>query len=289
MKIINNILLRRSMPLIACAALLLPAWTGAQHEPVYFETDFTNYTLGSIAGQHDWTENSSGGSGLVTIITAGTDGAPTSPSGTANFLKAIRPNTAETPWGRQTFLSYGDALRGGMLRLSYTAALDWGSSFTNAQVTLGGSAMGMNGIKTGFHFGESTGATNRYLYVMDKNGAYHWLNANPDEEGMNGITRNAFYRFDIILNIDTRDYTVTVYDMDDRKLDSVSLNDWQHGTEELMFNRIHVGLPGGSANDTLYIDEIMVTIPEPGTVAIGVGAATLFFCLFAHGASRRKK
>lgn len=268
----KNLKLINIKSLLLSTALLLPVCGAAQ---TVFDTYFTDYELGSVNGQHNWTDNSTPTTGWANIVEAGQGGAPASPSGTPHFLKLVRPDTTTTPWARQTYLSYADALRSGLVRFTYTMALDWGSNFTASQVIFGGSAMGSNGIKTGFHFGPTTGSTNRYIYVMDASGTYHYLDADPNSDGLTPISRNSFYRFDILLNIDTKQYTVTVYNTDNQKLDSITLTDWQRGAEEVMFNRIHVGMPGGSANDTLYVDHMRVVVPESGNLAIGMGALAL--------------
>lgn len=269
---------------------IAPAWTLAQAPQIYYETDFSSplYSVGNITGQDPlpsgfaWNKTSSGG-GIVDIVGAGSGGIPASPVGSDQLLRLIRPTTADAATANQTWLNYTNALRTGMVRFSYTIAMDWGSNFTAAQVVWGGSAMGLNGVATGIHFGSSTGQTNRYLFVRDVNGDYHYLDANPDLEGVSSITRNSFYRFDIVLDIDTEVYTVAVYDASNRKLDSITMTGWYRSGStqyETMFNRVIVGLPGGGANDTIYIGDMAATIPEAKHFAMASVGLLLLFAVF---------
>ncbi len=258
--------------LLASALFCFPAFV---HSQVIWQTDFSDYTLGTVGGQDNWTNNSTG-TATADIIASGSGGAPVSPTGT-NLLELIRTATSgNTPIARQTFLPINNAVSSGMVKFSYSMAINTASNFPSYQVTFGNSMTGNFGIRTGIKF-ETTGDPGRYLYIRLPDNTIVYLDADPGAEGRSPVVQDEFYRFDILLNIDTEHYKVSVFNESGALLDSTT---WLTGIlgsgETNPFNRIHVEVNGGSLDDTMYLDSMLVAIPEPASVATVAGLLALF-------------
>jgi len=219
-------------------------------EEVVYQTSFEAQDFPAAPLQDDsrWRNLSTGEGAVAEIVTSSNTEGISAKDGVQQ-LRLFRPTGQDNPYARLAFLPLANGLKE-PFTVSFKIAVVPQSSHFVAQAIVADTSTGSAGALVGIAYGGSGGAKSLYAYGIDKS-EYREINTTGIP-----LEPSQYYNFHLRIDPGNQTYSVEV-----KKEGAVigSLKDLHIKGSIPQFNAFGIRMAGGTKNDVLYLDDIVIS------------------------------